>query len=117
MTAARRARASCEEVFAVSFMVVEFICRSIRGLSRPDRRPATGHRAARCRSSCGAPCGRQCRARSEEHTSELQSHLKLVCRLLLEKKKSIYHVSAHKQRETRRAVKHSPCVARQHVPH
>src|SRR5260370_9595339 len=26
--------------------------------------------------------------RSEEHTSELQSHLNLVCRLLLEKKKS-----------------------------
>src|SRR5438477_9776163 len=26
-------------------------------------------------------------ARSEEHTSELQSHVKLVCRLLLEKKK------------------------------
>src|SRR5438477_4853985 len=25
--------------------------------------------------------------RSEEHTSELQSHVKLVCRLLLEKKK------------------------------
>src|SRR5260370_20177610 len=28
--------------------------------------------------------------RSEEHTSELQSHLNLVCRLLLEKKISIY---------------------------
>src|SRR5260370_23396619 len=28
-------------------------------------------------------------ARSEEHTSELQSHLNLVCRLLLEKKKII----------------------------
>src|SRR5260370_32306526 len=27
--------------------------------------------------------------RSEEHTSELQSHLNLVCRLLLEKKKHI----------------------------
>src|SRR5260370_13660237 len=27
------------------------------------------------------------RIRSEEHTSELQSHLNLVCRLLLEKKK------------------------------
>src|SRR5260370_22519995 len=26
--------------------------------------------------------------RSEEHTSELQSHLNLVCRLLLEKKKA-----------------------------
>src|SRR5690242_21484077 len=34
--------------------------------------------------------------RSEEHTSELQSHLNLVCRLLLEKKKKkriyIYHL-------------------------
>src|SRR5260370_23134250 len=30
--------------------------------------------------------------RSEEHTSELQSHLNLVCRLLLEKKKSYTRV-------------------------
>src|SRR5260370_5101465 len=29
--------------------------------------------------------------RSEEHTSELQSHLNLVCRLLLEKKKTRPH--------------------------
>src|SRR3989449_1302726 len=29
--------------------------------------------------------------RSEEHTSELQSRLHLVCRLLLEKKKNIQH--------------------------
>src|SRR5260370_5722491 len=29
------------------------------------------------------------RDRSEEHTSELQSHLNIVCRLLLEKKKKI----------------------------
>src|SRR5260370_36518369 len=29
----------------------------------------------------------KCAIRSEEHTSELQSHLNLVCRLLLEKKK------------------------------
>src|SRR5260221_2994458 len=29
--------------------------------------------------------------RSEEHTSELQSHSDLVCRLLLEKKKQIFH--------------------------
>src|SRR5260370_17992300 len=34
------------------------------------------------------------RSRSEEHTSELQSHLNLVCRLLLEKKK-VYHQSSH----------------------
>src|SRR5947207_10916433 len=30
----------------------------------------------------------RCRMRSEEHTSELQSHSDLVCRLLLEKKKN-----------------------------
>src|SRR3989449_2971766 len=35
------------------------------------------------------------KARSEEHTSELQSRLHLVCRLLLEKKKK-----KEKQRET-----------------
>src|SRR5260221_4505295 len=31
--------------------------------------------------------------RSEEHTSELQSHSDLVCRLLLEKKKNVTHPS------------------------
>src|SRR5260370_32105035 len=34
--------------------------------------------------------------RSEEHRSELQSHLNLVCRLLLEKKKNIYIDTKHK---------------------
>src|SRR5260370_28046379 len=35
--------------------------------------------------------------RSEEHTSELQSHLNLVCRLLLEKKKTTHarYLSLH----------------------
>src|SRR5438477_5346227 len=32
--------------------------------------------------------------RSEEHTSELQSHVNLVCRLLLEKKNNILHTGA-----------------------
>src|SRR5690242_14755826 len=35
-----------------------------------------------------AEAERERRARSEEHTSELQSHVNLVCRLLLEKKKT-----------------------------
>src|SRR5436190_16836119 len=50
-------------------------------------------RASRCRStsasssgSTSAPTGPS--TRSEEHTSELQSHSDLVCRLLLEKKKN-----------------------------
>src|SRR5258706_3389086 len=40
------------------------------------------------------PCASRARgatSRSEEHTSELQSLTNLVCRLLLEKKKKIYH--------------------------
>src|SRR2546422_6451394 len=35
----------------------------------------------------GGEAGHRCALRSEEHTSELQSRLHLVCRLLLEKKK------------------------------
>src|SRR5437773_9167632 len=42
-----------------------------QGSSRPTGRPSTAGRTSR----------------SEEHTSELQSHHDLVCRLLLEKKK------------------------------
>src|SRR5260370_31793633 len=34
-------------------------------------------------------------SRSEEHTSELQSHLNLVCRLLLEKKKHTSELQSH----------------------
>src|SRR5436190_10282902 len=45
----------------------------------------------------GEPAG----PRSEEHTSELQSHSDLVCRLLLEKKKNnrIIERSKHRARE------------------
>src|SRR2546422_8200019 len=47
-------------------------------------RPRT-HRVRRCNR---LTAGRKIRrGRSEEHTSELQSRLHLVCRLLLEKKK------------------------------
>src|SRR2546428_7115785 len=45
-------------------------------------------------------------ARSEEHTSELQSRSDLVCRLLLEKKKSA-HVH-HVQRPRPRAIAFRP---------
>src|SRR2546422_7784218 len=37
------------------------------------------------------------RGRSEEHTSELQSRLHLVCRLLLEKKKKTRHTAGEQQ--------------------
>src|SRR5260370_3337823 len=45
--------------------------------------------------------------RSEEHTSELQSHLNLVCRLLLEKKKQPTPPAATRSTITIRAI-HSP---------
>src|SRR4051812_49922481 len=35
-----------------------------------------------------SPSTAESRSRSEEHTSELQSHVNLVCRLLLEKKRT-----------------------------
>src|SRR5690242_20931935 len=47
-----------------------------------DPAPRRRRTAAGARRAAGGP-------RSEEHTSELQSHVNLVCRLLLEKKKKI----------------------------
>src|SRR5437588_9667984 len=47
----------------------------------------SGFRHAACFATCRKP--ERTFRRSEEHTSELQSHSDLVCRLLLEKKKEI----------------------------
>src|SRR5207247_6464665 len=62
-----------------------------RGRSRSSARPARAW--PRSRAPCAAaargyrtPSG-GCARRSEEHTSELQSRVDIVCRLLLEKKK------------------------------
>src|SRR5260370_17624657 len=51
--------------------------------------------------------------RSEEHTSELQSHLNLVCRLLLEKKKN--HIHRH-PRLRRNLYRHLPSASRHSQP-
>src|SRR5260370_25476942 len=48
---------------------------------------AKGLRASAAPTSRAEPGSFRRAIRSEEHTSELQSHLNLVCRLLLEKKK------------------------------
>src|SRR6478752_9227775 len=40
--------------------------------------------------------------RSEEHTSELQSRLHLVCRLLLEKKKKKYNKILYKKKKKKK---------------
>src|SRR5260370_35361808 len=51
-----------------------------------ERVGSIGSAAAAASPTAKAPTPRAA-PRSEEHTSELQSHLNLVCRLLLEKKK------------------------------
>src|SRR5690606_27972498 len=55
-----------------------------RGEQWRSRRPSQASTPGRGARSSSAAAGT---ARSEEHTSELQSREKLVCRLLLEKKK------------------------------
>src|SRR5437763_10006817 len=46
--------------------------------------------------------------RSEEHTSELQSPMYLVCRLLLEKKKKKKSIFKYKTNQPKRILKSSP---------
>src|SRR5690242_21471231 len=60
--------------------------RRVRRLGEPcdEEREGERHEPQRPR---GPDATRQSKDRSEEHTSELQSHVNLVCRLLLEKKK------------------------------
>src|SRR5438132_14429056 len=60
--------------------------RSIFSFSHTDLKTTTSHGASWTNRSTFEPRIRP--LRSEEHTSELQSHSDLVCRLLLEKKKS-----------------------------
>src|SRR5215204_6993526 len=68
---------------------------------------------SRCPSHAASPCSRRgCPGsasrlprspRSEEHTSELQSHSDLVCRLLLEKKKKIHQ--PHQQSKKKAVIR------------
>src|SRR2546422_3646481 len=55
--------------------------------------------------------------RSEEHTSELQSRLHLVCRLLLEKKKKKHaHQTNHPHKQTVPNRRHIPVRLGHHLP-
>src|SRR5690242_21672054 len=93
---------SCSHFFTLSFaLLVLFFFLMIRRPPRSTLFPYTTlfrshvHMEKQARAAFSAPTSlahRYDRAflyllRSEEHTSELQSHVNLVCRLLLEKKK------------------------------
>src|SRR5438034_6622512 len=87
------------------FFFIDTATTEIYTLSLHDALPILRHQ---CASDCDPlrlPAGKLARpgtrlVRSEEHTSELQSHSDLVCRLLLEKKKK-------KETTKRRHCKHA----------
>src|SRR3712207_8761848 len=99
------------EVYTASIFFNDTATTEIYTLSLHDALPISG---GRCRSTrpCGASgrrrhrregttrTGRRARGgRSEEHTSELQSRQYLVCRLLLEKKKTTHYLLCRHQHE------------------
>src|SRR5688572_32688736 len=72
--------------------------------ARADPLAARGHPAAHGHHRAQEPPRP---ARSEEHTSELQSHSNLVCRLLLEKKKK-------KNKKNKHIIKKKKTTKHQH---
>src|SRR5690242_21042730 len=57
------------------------------GAGKEEPRPRPNSSEVSLSGMASSPVYGGLRGRSEEHTSELQSHVNLVCRLLLEKKK------------------------------
>src|SRR5438034_6292579 len=64
---------------------MSLIAKMVSVLATAQRQPASAAQTTRC--GTWRTSARTADVRSEEHTSELQSHSDLVCRLLLEKKK------------------------------
>src|SRR5438876_9059201 len=96
--------AATAEIYTLSLHDALPICEAGRGRGRRPHRPRV-HTRARSRNPAH-PEG----ARSEEHTSELQSPVHLVCRLLLEKKKktqsthqTVPHYTTHSARQPQAA--------------
>src|SRR5260221_9382580 len=72
-----------------------------------SRPPGLAHRNLRCHAAHDRQLALGWSSlRSEEHTSELQSHSDLVCRLLLEKKKYHHHRQNCVQVDRNKATDH-----------
>src|SRR2546429_5099479 len=84
---------------ASAYVLARQIAGPIRRLALATRRVQDGDYSV----EIGVPSGDEI-GRSEEHTSELQSRLHLVCRLLLEKKKKLMHDSCGNPRAGHRCV-------------
>src|SRR2546422_7397997 len=76
---------ACHQLFLETYRVTQSFPKSeLYGLTSQMRRAAFS-------AAANVAEGSAKRGRSEEHTSELQSRLHLVCRLLLEKKKLMWY--------------------------
>src|SRR2546430_3115038 len=83
--------------FATDAVVIRYF--SPKGVSMRRSRDDLWHSIAGCCDRCGDDRHGHSARRSEEHTSELQSQSNLVCRLLLEKKKTVdARLRGHEQR-------------------
>src|SRR5437588_9778820 len=95
MSTARWSFSSTVQTFGAGGVgVVIASSHAARGQTRRSRSPPSRRRRSGRWPGKGGPLSQASdlidayvKARSEEHTSELQSHSDLVCRLLLEKKK------------------------------
>src|SRR5438876_6532407 len=83
--------------WAASLPTPDWSFHNVTALSAPAVTPASAFNQS-CRLSV---------TRSEEHTSELQSPVHLVCRLLLEKKKKSVSISSHNSDTARSATARS----------
>src|SRR5438034_1865776 len=111
----------CHPVFACVFFFTDTATTEIYTLSLHDALPIsassspTFRRASTSTALSRRPGATSCAsrkrtiaARSEEHTSELQSHSDLVCRLLLEKKKK--NETYTRIRQLSHSIAAIPCV-------
>src|SRR6266581_7901475 len=83
--------ASCVNIFCIFFFFNDTATTEIYTLSLHDALPISSGQAPRYCSPTLPTRWRRPGRRSEEHTSELQSPVHLVCRLLLEKQKHNLH--------------------------
>src|SRR5438874_9317385 len=95
-------------IFVFFFFFNDPATTEIYTLSLHDALPICTRRAHGPASRGPARDGRPPRGRSEEHTSELQSRRDLVCRLLLEKKKTTKN--SHPNMPHFLSTIHTPCT-------
>src|SRR5256886_11814222 len=90
---------------AKAFVCVESPTNATRGAARAAHAGARAHPREASLAGAATPA-----RRSEEHTSELQSQSNLVCRLLLEKKKSRRHPFEDRSGPDDRVLKVGPAL-------